>query len=143
MLEAPVAFVAHSLDHFRISRQFGADGDGPRLRVGTRTRERHLDLEVAEVAAAVAFGRAQTFRVWMAIVIEPRAIVEAEAFHDECVASQCPTEYPIQLGLGADSSLRPSRKIWRYVRSGLRMRMSPGVWTIFVISAPVLSADVA
>src|SRR4029453_17012718 len=83
MLEAPVAFVAHPLDHFRIGRQFGADGDGPRLYVGTVTRERPLGLEVAEVAAAVTFGHAQAFRVRMAIGIEPRAIVEAEAFHDK------------------------------------------------------------
>src|SRR5439155_9585154 len=42
--------------------------------------------------------------------------------------SQRPTEYPIQVGLGAVSSLRPSMKIWRYVRSSFRIAMRLGVW---------------
>ena len=79
-------FVADPFDHFRVGGQFRADGDGPGSRVGRRIGERHLDIEIAEVAAAVAFGHAQRFGVGMAIVIEPGAVIESETLHDQRVA---------------------------------------------------------
>src|SRR5262245_64043027 len=94
MLEASIAFVTHPLDHLGIGRQFGADRNGPVFRVRARIRKRHLDFEVAEIAAAVALRHTQAFRVWMAIVIEPRAIVESEAFHDKSVAVPAPDRVP-------------------------------------------------
>src|SRR5207249_11477095 len=39
-----------------------------------------------ESAAAVALGHAESFRVWMAVVIEPRALGETVAFDDQRVA---------------------------------------------------------
>ena len=57
--------------------------------------------------------------------------------------SQRPTEYPIHDTFGSGSSARPSIQIWRYVRSGLSMTMSCGVWTMRTISEPVESPEVA
>src|SRR5437660_666509 len=100
VLDAVIAFVADELDHFGIGRQFGANGDRPRLCVSRRVGERHLELEIAEVAAAVAFGRAQAFSVRMAIVIEPRAIVESEALHHQRVSIPTPNRisHPTWIG---------------------------------------------
>ncbi len=41
---------------------------------------------MTEIAPAVALGHAKSFRVWMAVVIEPRALGEAAGFDDQGVA---------------------------------------------------------
>src|SRR5438034_7309979 len=48
--------------------------------------EGDLDIEMTEIAPAVALGPAESFRVWMAVVIEPRALGETVGFDDQRVA---------------------------------------------------------
>src|ERR1700687_4873909 len=55
VLQAVAAFVADPFDHFGIGGQFSPDGDCPGSCISRRVRERHLDLETAEVSATVAF----------------------------------------------------------------------------------------
>ena len=101
MLDAVSAFVADKFDQFGIDSQFGPDGDRPGPCVSRRVRERHLEIEIAEVAAAVAFGHAQTFGVGMAIMIEPGAVVESEALHYQRVSIPVPDRVPHPIWIGA------------------------------------------
>src|SRR5262249_7228123 len=44
-----------------------------------------LDIEMTEIAPAVALGHAERRRVWMTVVIEPRALRETGGFDDQRV----------------------------------------------------------
>ena len=82
--------VADELDHLGIGEQFGPDRDDPGPCIRRRIRESDLDLAMAEVGAALAFRRVQRLRVGMAIMIEPRTVVESETLHNQRVPLPMP-----------------------------------------------------
>jgi hypothetical protein len=90
MFEAAPAFVAHPLDQLGVRSQFSSHGGGPGSCIRPWVGERHFDIQIANVASAVTFGDTQRFRVWMAVVIEPGAIIEPEALHDERLSLPVP-----------------------------------------------------
>src|SRR5207244_8902463 len=84
--EGFLVFPAHGFDQLCVGEELHRHRDGPRPRIRTRIVEGDLDIEMTEIAPAVALDQAESFGVWMAVVIEPRALGEAAGFDDQGVA---------------------------------------------------------
>src|SRR5262249_56907685 len=65
---------------------FDRDRPGEHFRIV----ERHLEIHVAEVAAAHALREPKRFGLWMSAAVEPRLVVESRGRHDEGVALPSP-----------------------------------------------------
>ena len=95
--------LADAFDELGVRVQLEGKIHRPGFRVCLWIIERHLDIEVAEVAAVKTFGHAKSVGVGMSVVIEPAPIIESDGFGDEGVA------FPV-----ADAISEPSlRCFWR------------------------------
>ena len=78
--------LADAFDELGVRVQLEGKIHSPGLRVRLRIIERHLDIEVAEVAAVKTFGHAKGVGMGMSVIIEPASIIESDGFGDERVA---------------------------------------------------------
>src|SRR6266581_8546104 len=78
--------LADAFDELGVRVQLEGKIHRPGFRVRLWIIERHLDIEVAEVAAVKTFGDAKGVGVGMSVIIEPAPIIESVGFGDERVA---------------------------------------------------------
>src|SRR4029453_4220417 len=102
VLAAAAALVADVLQQFRVCRQLCLERNRPRSRVRPWVLQRDLNFQMAEVGAAITFHHAQRFRVRMTVTIQPRPVIESDAFDHKRVALPAPNRiaHPTWIGLG-------------------------------------------
>ena len=81
-----IVLVAHVFHRLRARRPRDGVTGRPRLGVRTRIFDRHLIVQRHLIAPGKALDRMERFRVRMAVLIQPRPIVEADGVHDQRVA---------------------------------------------------------
>src|SRR5262249_36008032 len=101
MLTAAAAFVADVLQQFGVCSQLRLERNRPRSRVRPGVFQRDVNLQMAEIGSSVTFGQAQRFRMWVTVTIQPRSIVESEAFNHKRAALPAPhrVAHPTRIGL--------------------------------------------
>src|SRR5438046_5239008 len=90
----PLVLVADVFKHVAVwhQPQWKFEGEGPR--VVLRIIERDLQIHVAEVAAAIAFGDVHGFAARVAEGVEPRPVVQAGRVDDKRLALPMPNRAP-------------------------------------------------
>src|SRR5262249_37028765 len=75
--------------------------EAPWLRVRSRIGVGHLDLQMAEIGAPIAFGGSQLLGMRDPIAARPRLVVESDAVHDQWVALPAPdgVSHPARSGV--------------------------------------------
>src|SRR5437870_8828748 len=71
------ADLADRFEHRGIGCQLHVDPDAERLSEGSRIREGHIDSEMAEVLALVAFGHPEGLRMRQSKTVQPSPVVES------------------------------------------------------------------
>ena len=82
----PLVIHAVIVEQLRIRHQQLRQRDRPRVRVRFRIIDRDVDLEPAEIHAAITLGDFRGARQRAAESIEPSAVLEADRLHDESIA---------------------------------------------------------
>ena len=105
--QLPFSLQTHSI--ISVSAASSARTETVQGLVYRRVGERHVEVQIAEVAAPVPFGHAQRLGVGMAIVIQPGTVIEAVTLHHQRVAVPVAhrVTHPTRIGRGSPMRGRP------------------------------------